>query len=309
MTSRRDVFPLIAGAAGMSAAPASSAVAALSEPELRRVTYQSARTGKPRDYFVYLPRGFAQKSEWPVMLFLHGDGERGNARSELDFVLTHGPLFEAWCQRRDLPFVIISPQLDIFGRGEIPYIKFRDATKIPRRLANGINPRPYDGDVKLPGPMQGALSDSKLPDGPAGPPEGWIEMENEVLAMVDRTLKDFKGDPRRVYLTGLSYGGFGAWYLAARHVEKFAALAPIVGHGHPDHVEPIARAKLPLWVFAGGRDPVVPPRFFYPALNKLEALGHPAVRFTIEEDMGHLAWLRVYEGQDLYDWLLAQKRK
>jgi len=309
MTTRREVFPLIAGAAGISAAPTSSAAAAShSEPELRRVSYQSARTGKQRDYFVYLPRGFAQQKQWPVMLFLHGDGERGDARGELDFVLTHGPVFEAWCQRRDLPFVIISPQLDKFSRGEIPYIKDRDASKLPRRLPTGTNPRPAY-DVREPGPMQGATPDEKLPDGPTGPPEGWSEMESEVLAMVDRTIADFKGDAKRVYLTGLSYGGFGAWSLAARHPQKFAALAPIVGYAHPDHAEPIARAKLPLWVFAGGRDPVVPLRYFYPALNRLEALGHPEVRFTIEEDLGHLTWVRVYEGQDVYSWLLAQARK
>ena len=81
---------------------------------------------------------------------------------------------------------------------------------------------------------------------PTGPPDGWNEMESELLAMVDRTIADFKGDAKRVYLTGLSYGGFGAWNLAARHPQKFAALAPIVGYGHPDHAEPIARAKLPL---------------------------------------------------------------
>lgn len=307
MTTRREVIPLLAGAAGVSAAAASAAeLPSPSEPELKRISYRSARTGKERDYFVYLPRGFAQGSLWPVMLFLHGDGERGNARTELDYVLIHGPLFEAWCQRRDLPFVIISPQLDKFSRGEIPYIKFRDPKQIPQRLAAGINPRPRASDVRLDEPMQGALSDERLPDGPTGPPEGWSEFENELLAMVDRTLADFKGDPRRVYLTGLSYGGFGAWNLAARHPRKFAALAPIVGYAHPDHAEPIARAKLPLWVFAGGRDPVVPLRYFYPALNKLEALGHPEVRFTIEEDLGHLTWIRIYEGQDLYSWMLAQ---
>jgi predicted peptidase len=310
MTSRREIFPLIAGAAGISAAPTSSAAAAsLSEPELRRVSYQSARTGKQRDYFVYLPRGFAQQKLWPVMLFLHGDGERGDARGELDFVLIHGPLFEAWCQRRDLPFVIISPQLDKFSRAEIPYIKNRDAAKIPRRLATGVNARPNAGDVRLPGPMQGAMSDDKLPDGPAGPPDGWSEMESELLAMVDRTIENFKGDARRISVTGLSYGGFGVWHLAARHPQKFAAIAPIVGYGHPEHAEPIAKAKLPLWVFAGGRDPVVPLRYFYPVLNKLESLGHPEVRFTVDEDLGHLTWVRVYQGQDLYSWLLAQGRK
>ena len=273
------------------------------------MSYQSARTGKERDYFVYLPRGFRQSTSWPVMLFLHGDGERGDARGELDFVLVHGPLFEAWCQRRDLPFVIVSPQLDKFSRGEIPYIKFRDRKQIPQRLTSGINPRPNARDVSLPGPMQGAMSDDKLPDGPTGPPDGWNEMESELTAMVDRTIADFKGDAKRVYLTGLSYGGFGAWNLAARHPQKFAALAPIVGYAHPDHAEPIAKAKLPLWVFAGARDPVVPLRYFYPALNKMEALGHPEVRFTIEEDLGHLTWVRVYEGQDLYSWMLAQTRK
>ena len=117
MTTRREVFPMLAGAAGISAAADThAAVAVLSEPELKRVSYRSARTGKDRDYFVYLPRGFAQQNQWPVLLFLHGDGERGDAKGELDFLLIHGPLFEAWCQRRDLPFVIISPQLDKFSQ-------------------------------------------------------------------------------------------------------------------------------------------------------------------------------------------------
>jgi predicted peptidase len=311
MTTRRELFPMIAGAAGMTAASASQAADAptpQSEPELKRVSYQSARTGKSRDYFVYLPRGFAQSKQWPVMLFLHGNGERGDGRKELDYVLMHGPLFEAWCQRRNLPFVMISPQLPMFGQGEVDYIKNRNRAQIPERLANWINPRPDAAGVRLPEAMQGKLSDDKLPDGPEGPPDGWNEIEDELVAMVDRTVADFKGDAKRVYLTGLSYGGFGAWYLAARHPHKFAAVVPIVGYGHPDHAEAIAKAKLPIWVFAGGRDPVVALRYFYPAVNKLEALGHPDVRFTVHEDLGHLTWVRVYEGQDVYSWMLSQSR-
>jgi predicted peptidase len=307
MTTRRQLLPLIAAAAGLPAA-AANAAAPSSEPELRRVAYLSRRTGKERDYFVYLPRGFAQSRSWPVMLFLHGNGERGDAKNELDYVLMHGPVFEAWCQKRDLPFVIISPQLPMLGMGEVDYIKNRTPSQIPRRLASGIHPSPDVSIARLSEPMQGKLADEKLPEGPKGPPEGWDEIEDELLAMLDRTLADFRGDPKRVYLTGLSYGGFGAWYLASRHPAKFAAVAPIVGYGHPDHAGPIARAKLPVWCFAGGRDPVVPLRFFYPALNKLEALGHTEVRFTNEEDMGHLAWVRVYEGQDLYSWFLRHAR-
>jgi predicted peptidase len=308
MTTRREVLPMIAGAAGLATAAKAAAPGRMSEPELRRVSYQSKRTGRERDYFVYLPRGFQQQKSWPVMLFLHGDGERGDAKGELDYVLIHGPLFEAWCQKRDLPFVIISPQLDVFSRGEIPYIKERTPAQIPKRMTNGVTARPNAGDVRLPVPMNGVMSDDKLPDGPEGPPEGWFEMEHEVISMVQRTIADFKGDASRVYLTGLSYGGFGAWYLAARHTDLFAAMVPIVGYGHPAHAAPVAKAGLPLWVFAGGRDPAVELRYFYPVLNELEKLGHPEVRFTIEEDLGHLTWVRVYEGQDIYDWMLRQVR-
>jgi predicted peptidase len=112
-----------------------------------------------------------------------------------------------------------------------------------------------------------------------------------------------------VYLTGLSTGGFGAWYLASKHPDRFAAVAPVAAFCHPDLAEPIAKAKLPLWVFTGGRDPYFKQQFFYPALNKLEELGHPEVRFTIEADMGHNSWNRVYAGQDLYDWFLAHQHR
>lgn len=308
MATRRELLPMIAGAAGVVSAAPVAAGTAPGEPELRRVSYRSKRTGQDRDYFVYLPPGHAARKNWPVMLFLHGNGERGDGKGELDYVLMHGPLYEAWCQKRDLPFVIISPQLPMFGMGEVDYIKNRTPAQIPRRRSEGINPRADVTNARLSEPMQGKPADEKLPQGPRGPRDGWDLLEEELLAMIDRTVGDFRGDPKRVYLTGLSYGGFGAWYLASRHPGRFAALAPIVGYGHPDQAEAIARAKLPLWCFAGGRDPVVPLRFFYPALNRLEQFGATEVRFTNEEDMGHFAWVRVYEGQDLYAWMLRQSR-
>ena len=157
-------------------------------------------------------------------------------------------------------------------------------------------------------PMQGRLEDKQLPNGPRGPKEGWFEIEDELIAMVDRTVADFKGDARRVYLSGLSYGGFGTWHLASRHPQKFAAMVPVVGYGHPEQAAAIARANLPLWVFAGGRDPSVPLKHFYPVMNELEKLGHPSVRFTIEEDLGHFTWVRVYGGEDVYAWMLGKRK-
>jgi predicted peptidase len=303
---------MIAGASGVAASAVSTdsnaAAAPLSEPELKRVAYHSARTGKEREYFVYLPRGFKQKDRWPVMLFLHGDGERGDAKAELDYVLIHGPVSEAWFQKRDLPFVIISPQLDKFSRGEIPYIKNRTPAQIPKRLPDGVPPRQDERNSRAEPALGGLPADNAPPFAPNGPPEGWNEMDAEVIAMVDDTLRDFKGDPKRVYVTGLSYGGFGTWFFGSKYPQKFAAIAPVVGYGYPAQAAAIAQAKLPVWCFAGGRDPAVPPRYFFAAMNELEKRGGIENRFTIEADLGHFTWVRVYGGTDLYDWMLAHSR-
>ena len=91
------------------------------------------------------------------------------------------------------------------------------------------------------------------------------------------------------------------------HPDRFAAIVPVAGYGHPDLMPPIAAAKLPVWCFAGGRDEAVKVKYFYPGLNRLEQLGHEA-RFTIEADMGHDVWARVYAGNDVYDWMLAHQK-
>ena len=108
------------------------------DAQLLRESYVSDATKLERDYYVYLPEGFATRESWPVMLFLHGNGERGDGKSELDYVLVHGPLYEAWVQKRHLPFVIIAPQLPVYGMGDVSYIRDRKPADIPRRLADGV---------------------------------------------------------------------------------------------------------------------------------------------------------------------------
>ena len=296
---------MLAGGAGLAAV--ASAAANSSEPELRRVSYQSKRTGAERDYFVYLPRAFTSRPSWPVILFLHGDGERGDAKADLDYVLCHGPVYEAWIQKRDLPFVIISPQLPLFGLASDDFFKGRNRSVIPQRQPSGTPERQDESNVRLAVPMQGVVAEIPAGDG-SGDPNGWQQLDAELLGMVDHAVQELRGDARRVYLTGLSSGGFGTWQLASRHPERFAAIAPIVGYGHPALAAPIAKAKLPLWQFAGGRDPAVPLKYFFALMNELEKLGHPEVRFTIQEDLGHFTWVRVYRGEDLYTWLLSNEK-
>lgn len=282
---------------------ASSAAFAQSESRLIRESYQSEVMGTERDYFVYLPAGFENKDDWPVLLFLHGNGERGDAKDELGFVLVHGPLYEAWIQKRDLPFVIIGPQLPMYEMGDVSYIRDRTLDDIPERLEVGVPARApkWPSDE----PMDGvpAARPDRLP--PEGLPSGWPLHAEELIDMVDHTIANHRGDPDRVYITGLSYGGFGTWYMASKYPDRFAAANPIVGFAHPDLIDSIAENGMPVWCFAGGRDAVIQVQYFYDAMNKLDQLSEADIRFTVEEDMAHDVWTRTYAGEDIYKWMLS----
>lgn len=280
-------------------------ITACQTDKLERIPYTSEVAGEEREFYLYLPNGYEMTDKnWPVLMFLHGNGERGNGKDELDFVLMHGPLMEAWAQKKDLPFIIISPQLHMFGMDTtgISYLVDRDTTAIPQRLKEGTPERQDFFGTQ--GIMSGA--EPELANY-VTLPLGWDKVENDLLGMIDYVIENYNADTSRVYLTGLSYGGFGTWHLASTHPERFAAIAPVVGWGHPDLMEPIAEHKIPVWAFAGGRDDVVEAKYFYPGLNKLEELGHSKVRFTVHEGMGHDAWKRVYSGDDLYKWLLSHQ--
>jgi predicted peptidase len=280
-----------------------------SPAELLRVAYPSPATGEQRDHFLYLPAGYRNATErrWPLLLFLHGNGERGDAREDLDYLLVYGPLYEAWIQKRDLPFVIVAPQLPMYGRDEhADYLRNRTRAQIPVRLAHGVpSPPPLHPTV---GPMTAAPADDAVPHGPEGPPMGWPELHDDLIQILDGVLERERIDPEQQYLTGVSYGGFGTWYLASRHPQRFAAIAPVVGYAHPDHVAPLAASGVAVWGLGGGGDQAVPAQFFYQGMNRLEQLGHRDFRFTIEADMGHDVWRRAYAGRDLYDWMLARRR-
>ncbi|HJW29285.1 MAG TPA: prolyl oligopeptidase family serine peptidase, partial [Saprospiraceae bacterium] len=252
----------------------------VSTPELLRIPYYSLTFHDERNFFLYLPEGFHSgdpDQKWPVILFLHGNGERGNGREDLDWVLKEGPLYEAWIQKRNLPFIIISPQLPMYGMDTMEaYIHDRDPKTIPHRLLDGVPDRPTK--FATPDSMNAAPSSMDIPC--VLLPRGWELEEDNLVEIVNKVIKDYHGDKDRLYLTGLSYGGFGTWYMASRHPEMWAAIAPIVAWGHPDLMKPIAEHHLPVWAFAGGRDTGEPPKYFYPGLNLLESLGDKEVQFT-----------------------------
>lgn len=279
--------------------------------QLERIPYNSEIAGEEREYYLYLPKGYELQPDepWPVLMFLHGNGERGNGKDELDFVMAHGPLMEAWVQKRDLPFIIIAPQLHMFGLDTmgINYLTNRDITTVPQRQEIGVPDR--EPDFSTPESMNAQPPVTEFGSELPLSEYGWDRVQNDLNGMLDYVLENYNADSNRVYLSGLSYGGFGTWYMGSHYPERFAAINPVVGWGHPSLMKSIADHQLPVWVIAGGRDFVVEKKYFYEGLNVLEGLGHKEVLFTVHEDMGHDTWRRVYAGEDIYNWLLSHKKE
>jgi predicted peptidase len=125
-------------------------------------------------------------------------------------------------------------------------------------------------------------------------------------ALLDDALAKYKVDPDRVYLTGLSMGGFGSWELGTAHPERFAAIAPICGGGNPSRA---SRLKgVPVWAFHGGKDNVVPIARTEAMIKALKDAGCEP-KFTIYPEAGHDSWTETYNNPELYKWFLEQKRK
>ncbi len=114
----------------------------------------------------------------------------------------------------------------------------------------------------------------------------------------------YRIDGDRVYLTGLSMGGYGSWSLAARNPERFAAVAPICGGGDPGSANKLV--SLPIWVFHGDQDGAVPFRKSVEMVEAIRAAGGTKIRFTSLEHVGHNSWSAAYATPELFDWMLKQ---
>ena len=204
-------------------------------------------------YLRFLPfeYGVDPKVRWPLILFLHGAGERGH---DLKQLLSHG-LPKLVEEQEDFPFIVISPQC----------------------------------------------------------PEGsfWYRQLGVLSALVEHAAGTLAVDPSRIYLTGLSMGGFGTWHLAARHPGWFAAIVPICGgglasHGFPGKVR--ALRDVPVWSFHGALDTIVRPEESQRLVDELRSAGG-RVEHTLYPDAKHDSWTRTYENPALYEWLLSHRRK
>ena len=245
----RIVLSLLAALIPMKA-KAQSAKAPLAERSLK---YQIKRSGESR-YLLYLPKEYDAKAskQWPLVLFLHGAGERG---TNLQRVAIHGPPMMVK-QGTNFPFIVVAPQ---------------------------------------------------CPEG-----ERW---ENESLRqLLDHVMKTHRVDASRVYLTGLSMGGYGTWKLALAYPEKFAAIAPICGGGERIDVllaggkKAAALRDLGVWAFHGAKDSVVPLEESERMVDAFKKAGVKEVKLTVYPEADHNSWTVTYNNPEFYEWLLKHQR-
>jgi len=136
--------------------------------------------------------------------------------------------------------------------------------------------------------------------------ESWGQpgQQKALVALLEHVASKCKTDSDRIYLTGLSMGGFGAWRLAADHPDRFAAVVPICGGGSPEDAEKLK--SLPICVFHGTEDPTVPFKRSEEMVEAIKKAGGTRIRFTSLEGIGHNSWEAAYASPDLYQWLDKQ---
>jgi predicted peptidase len=221
-------------------------------------------------YRLLLPEGFDASKKYPLVLFLHGAGERGR---DNEAQLTHGgQLFLNDTLRKSFPAIVVFPQ---------------------------CAPESYWSNVQRTTDSTGKRTFTFQEGGAPTRPMAMLE---NLLEEVQRQYR-IKGD--QVYVMGLSMGGMGTFELARRHPDLFAAAVPICGGAHPSTAGALKSARW--WVFHGAKDDVVPPQLSEEMVAALKAQG-ASVKFTVYPEAGHNSWDNAFAEPDLLPWLFAQHK-
>jgi predicted peptidase len=201
---------------------------------------------------------------YPLVIFLHGAGERGNDNEKQ---LTHGTyIFQKPTHVKEYPCYVLAPQCP----EEMQWVYADWHTQ-----------------------------DHRMPEEPSRP----LQMVRDLTLRLQET---YPIDPNRIYVTGLSMGGFGTWDMIARWPELFAAAVPVCGGGDPAVASHITH--IPVWIFHSADDPVVPVELSRKMAEAMEKAGG-TVRYTEYQDAGHASWKRAYEENNLLPWLFSQEKK
>jgi len=263
-TTRGDDAPPKETPAVADASPTTDQLAKLYEARTVRVA--AAKDVEPVEFAYRLlgPKSITPGTRYPLVIFLHGAGERGNDNiSQLKY-------FPTWMAeqsaRKAHPCFVLAPQC-------------RDEQKWVDVDWDSIESTPQS-----PTPTVDMLA---------------------VIAALEDTLRREPIDPARIYLTGLSMGGYGSWDLAARMPDRFAAVLPICGGG--DEATAAKIKDLPIWCFHGDADTAVRVERSRTMIEALRAAGG-APKYSELAGVGHDSWTPAYRDPDVLAWLFAQKK-
>lgn len=221
-------------------------------------------------YRMLQPKNFDSNQKYPLLLFLHGAGERGNDNEKQ--LIHGGNLFLSAIQSDQYPSFMVFPQCpteDYWGNADIT----RSEGKIDIKFKNGGEPTPS------------------------------LEA---VLALLDSMVQLPFIDKDRIYVGGLSMGGMGTFELCYRRPDLFAAAFPICGGGHPESVKLYA-SKFPIWIFHGEDDNVVSAEFSKTMVDVLKAEGANP-RFSLYPGVNHNSWDNAFAEPDFLEWIFSQKK-
>ncbi len=212
----------------------------------------------------------------------------------------HGYVFEKEVTKVvRYPYLLFLPQ----GYGEIP----KEWPMI--FFLHGAGERGDDVElVKKHGPpkiVEESLDFPFVVLSPQCPEEKWWSPDS-LIVLLDEIVSKYAIDEERIYLTGLSMGGFGTWSLACEYPERFAAAVPICGGGIPYRTRNMV--NIPTWVFHGAKDAVVPLEESEDMVKALTKYGGD-VRLTVYPEAGHDSWTETYNNPDLYQWFLSHRRQ
>ena len=131
----------------------------------------------------------------------------------------------------------------------------------------------------------------------------WVAKIESLKVFIDGLVDLYNLDTGRIYLCGLSMGGFGTWYTAMAYPDLFAAIAPCCGGGMAWYAREL---KMPIWTFHGMKDTAVSPNQTMEMIARLDGY-HPNFKYTLYENVGHDSWTRAFS-PELLEWMLAQHK-
>jgi predicted peptidase len=217
--------------------------------------------GGTLNYRLLVPPKIEEGKKYPLVIFLHGAGERGSDNAAQ---LKHG-VGEFVRQRSDYPCFLIAPQCPEGKRW----------VEVDWSAATHDLPKEAGDQMAL------------------------------VRGVIDQFIEDKPVDADRIYITGLSMGGYGTWDAISRYPDLFAAAAPICGGGDPKHAKTIK--DLPIWCFHGDQDQAVKVERSRAMIEAIKAAGGEP-KYTEYPGVGHDSWTQSYKNDDFFAWLFAQKR-